>query len=150
MADLKVEQYRKAVEAVIDRWSKKVETSSKRIAYLNGEIERIGKLLECATEKGEIEYKAQIEKMKKLRSAEVEAIRSAGDSLRLEMMMLKMPERTPSNEKDLINLKGFIGDVVKKKGLPLGKSGIVLKPDVDIDFKAGKLKKLGLELKFEF
>lgn len=150
MADQTIEQYRKEVGAAVERWWKKVEQANKGILWINKEIARVEKLLECATELGEKKYKADIERLKQERPKLIQSIRNAGDSLRLELMMIRMPERTKSNEKEFIKLPGFIGELVKKKGMPLGSSGIVLKPDVDIDLKAGKLKKLGLDLKFEW
>ena len=150
MADQTVEQYRKQVGQAIDRWSEKLAQADKSILWVNKEIARIEALLECATESGEKKYKADIERLKESRTKLVQSIRAANDSLRLELMMIKMPEKTKSNEKDFLKLGGFLGELIKKKGLPLGGSGVVLKPDIDLDLKAGKLKKLGLEVRVDW
>jgi hypothetical protein len=150
MADQTIEQYRKQVGAAIDRWWKKVEQANKGIQWINDQIASTEEKLECATELGEKKYKAEIENLKEERTKLVASIRDAGDSLRLDLMMIRLPERTKSNEKEFLKLPGFIGDLVEKKGVPLGKTGLVLTPDVDFDFKAGKLKKFGIELKLEW
>ena len=150
MADQTVEQYRKQVGQAIERWSEKLAQADKSILWVNKEIARIEALLECATESGEKKYKADIERLKESRTKLVQSIRAANDSLRLELMMIKMPEKTKSNEKDFLKLGGFLGELIKKKGLPLGGSGVVLKPDIDVDLKAGKLKKLGLEVRVDW
>ena len=77
-------------------------------------------------------------------------IDAADLSLRAELMMIEPPEKTKSNEKEFAKLPGFIGEVVEKGGVPLGKTGVVLKPDVDFDLKAGKLKNFGIEIKLEW
>ena len=150
MADQTVEQYRKEVGKAIERWSEKLAQADKGILWINKEIARVEALLECATESGEKKYKADIERLKQSRIKLVQSIRDANDSLRLEMMMIRMPEKTKSNEKEFLKLGGFIGELIKKKGLPLGGSGVVLKPDIDVDLKAGKLKKLGLEVRVDW
>jgi hypothetical protein len=150
MADQTVEQYRKQVGQAVERWSEKVAQAEKSILWVNKEIARIEALLECATESGEKKYKADIERLKESRTKLVQSIRSANDSLRIELMMIKMPEKTKSNEKDVLKLGGFLGELLKKKGLPLGGSGVVLKPDVDVDLKAGKLKKVGVEVRVDW
>jgi hypothetical protein len=62
-------------------------------------------------------------------------------------MMIEPPEKTKSNGKELVKIPGFIGEVVEKGGTPLGKTGVVLKPDVGFDLKAGKLKNFGIDIK---
>jgi hypothetical protein len=150
MAALNVEQYRNQVAKVIDRWWAKVADCAKRITQLNNAIAELQKKLDCATPEGEKKFKADIDKLKAERNKVLKEIEAADLSLRIELMLIEPPEKTKANEKEFLKLPGFIGDLVEKKGVPLGKTGVVLKPDVDFDFKAGKLKKFAIELKVEW
>ena len=85
-----------------------------------------------------------------MRNKAVNKIDAAAPSLRVELMMIEPPEKTKSTEREFAKLPGFIGEVVEKGGVPLGRTGVVLKPDVGFDLKAGKLKSIGIEIKLEW
>ena len=93
---------------------------------------------------------AELDVLKKARQKIPQQIEAADISLRVELMVLEPPARTPSNEKEFQKLPGFIGKLVEDGGIALGKLGIVLKPDVEFDFKKGQLKKFGIELKLKW
>lgn len=150
MAALNVEQYKKQVQTVFDRWTKKVTELAKMIERVNEQIAAVEEKLECATKEGEVKFKAEIVALKKAREKLRQQVESAGVSLRVELMVLEPPAKTPSNEKEFIKLPGFIGKLVEAGGVPLGKTGIVLKPDVDFDLKKGQLKSFGIELKVKW
>lgn len=150
MAALNVEQYRKQIGSAVDRWAKKIAECAKALTWINGQIAVLEKKLECATPEGEKKFEADIERLKKERAKIPALIEAADTSLRLELMMITPPARTPANEKELIKLPGFIGKLVEAGGVPLGKTGVALKPDVEFDFKKGQLKKFGIELKVKW
>jgi chromosome segregation ATPase len=150
MAALNVEQYKKQISNAFDRWSRKIADSAEMIGKINKEITRLEEQIECATPEGEKKYKAQVEELKKARQKAAKQVEAANLSLRADLMMLEPPEKTKSNEKDFQKLPGFIGKLVEDEGVELGKSGVILKPDIDFDFKAGKLEKFGIELKFKW
>ena len=150
MAALNVEQYQKQVKAAVDRWSKKIADIGKAIEKINYDISTAEARLRMATKEGEKIVKGQIDELKKARDKEVKKVEAADVSLRIELMMIDPPEKTKSNEKEFAKLPGFIGDVVEKGGVPLGKTGVALKPDVEFDFKKGQLKKFGIELKVKW
>jgi hypothetical protein len=150
MAALNVDQYRKQLASAIERWAKKVAECASQIAKINEAIAKLEEQIECATPEGEKKFKAEVVKLKQAREKVVKAIESAGVSLRIELMFIEPPQKTKANESEFRKLPGFIGDLVEKKGVPLGKTGVVLKPDVDFNFKEGKLEKFGIELEFEW
>ena len=76
-------------------------------------------------------------------------IETANDELRLDLMLLEPPAKTAANEKDLLKLPDFIKDVIKAKGVPLGK-GVSISPVIKFDFKAMKLKEFGLTITWRF
>jgi hypothetical protein len=150
MAGLNVEQFKKALSNTFVRWSGKVTDAAELIGKINKRIALLDKQIECATPEGEKKFKAEVVKLKQAREKVVKAIESAGVSLRIELMFIEPPQKTKANESEFRKLPGFIGDLVEKKGVPLGKTGVVLKPDVDFNFKEGKLEKFGIELEFEW
>jgi hypothetical protein len=150
MAALNVEQYQKQVKAAVDRWSKKIADIGKVIEKINFDLSTAEARLRMATKEGEKIVKGEIDALKKARQTAVKKIEAADLSLRVELMLIEPPEKTKSNEKEFAKLPGFIGEIVEKGGVPLGKSGVVLKPDVGFDLKAGKLKNFGIEIKLEW
>jgi len=150
MAALNVEQYQKQIKSAVDRWSKKIADIGKAIEKIKYDLSTAEARLRMATKEGEKIVKGEIEELKKARANAVKKIEAADLSLRVELMMIEPPEKTKSNEKEFAKLPGFIGEVVEKGGVPLGKTGVVLKPDVGFDLKAGKLKNFGIEIKLEW
>jgi hypothetical protein len=150
MAALNVEQYEKQIKAAVDRWSKKIAEIGKVIVKINYDISTAEARLRMATKEGEKTIKGEIDALKKARDSAVKKIDAADLSLKVELMMIEPPEKTKSNEKEFAKLPGFIGEVVEKGGVPLGKTGVVLKPDVGFDLKAGKLKNFGIDIKLEW
>jgi hypothetical protein len=68
----------------------------------------------------------------------------ASMELRVNLMLIELPPKADENE--LKKLPAWLKEIIKKKGIPLGK--IVITPDVEFDFKAKKLKKLGITIKW--
>jgi len=150
MAALNVEQYKKQVQGAFDRWTKKIDACADALAKINKQIKVVEDKLECATPEGEKKFQAELDVLKKARQKIPQQIEAADISLRVELMVLEPPARTASNEKEFQKLPGFIGKLVEDGGIALGKLGIVLKPDVEFDFKKGQLKKFGIELKLKW
>lgn len=150
MAALNVDQYKNQVKRVIDRWATRMADCTKQLARINEGIVELKKKLDCATPEGEKKFKAELEKLEQAREKVLTNIKSVNMSLRVELMLIEPPEATKANEGELKKLPGFIGKLVEDGGVELGKSGVVLKPDVEFDFKGGKLKKFGVELKLKW
>ena len=145
MAALNVDQYKKQLASAIDRWSKKMDACADELDEIHTELSE----LEDIEEPGE-DDKKWIKELKAAREKVRKNIEAAGLSLRVDLMFIQPPEKTKLNEKEFLKLPGFIGDLVKKKGIPLGQTGVVLTPNVDFDFKAGKLKGFELTLKLDW
>jgi len=93
--------------------------------------------------------KKKLEAAKKTYGTLRKQIETANDELRIDLMLLDPPKQTPANEKELLKLPDFIKDLIKAKGVPLGK-GVSITPDIKFDFKAMKLKEAGLTITWRF
>ena len=52
-----------------------------------------------------------------------------------------------ADEKELMKVPGWLKDIIKAKGIPLGK-GVSIAPAIDFDFKKKKLKSFGIKVTF--
>ena len=68
----------------------------------------------------------------------------ASMELRVNLMGIQVPPT--ADEDELKKLPAWLKEIIKKKGVPLGK--FIITPDVEFDFKAKKLKKLGITIKW--
>ena len=143
MADIAVENYKKGVANALDRWAKKVKPVAEQIDKLNSVLK---KLLENKSPSAE--DKKKIDDCKAAREKLQKKIETFDIELKTDLMLLDMPQKGNADEKEIIKLPKWIDEIVKKKGLTVGT--VTVAPDIDIDFKAGKLKKVGLIIKFSF
>ncbi|MFN0185590.1 MAG: hypothetical protein ACKVQR_17395 [Aquabacterium sp.] len=150
MPALNVQQYQKSLEKAIERWETKTKAAADKLAKINEAIKTLEEQLECATPEGEKQIKPKLEALKKARTKVGEEVEAANLSLKVELMLIEPPAITESNKKDFLKLPGVLDTLVKKGGIPLGKTGVVLKPDIEFDFKKGTLKKALIELKFDW
>jgi hypothetical protein len=137
MSDIATDKYKDAVKRAVERWRSKVEGPAKQLVKLDEEIARL---------QGD---KQKLDEAKKAYVALRKQIETANDELRLDLMLLEPPKQTPANEKDLLKLPDFIKELIKAKGVPLGK-GVSIAPDIKFDFKALKLKEFGLKITWRF
>lgn len=144
MADIATENYKTNVKAAVQRWSKKVEGPAKQLAKLDEDIAKL-EAKKPATD----DDKKQMAEATKAYVAQRKLIETANIELRVDLMLLEPPEQTPANEKELIKLPDFIKEIIKAKGISLGK-GVSIAPDVKFDFKAMKLKDFGLKITWRF
>jgi hypothetical protein len=145
MGDIAVENYIKSVKAAMARWSVKMDKIQDDLATKNAELKK----LEANKTPSTTEQK-KIDQLKIERKKLGDKVDTVWLELRTDLMLLLPPALTKDNERELLKLPPIVAELVKKKGLEIGKSGVVLTPDIDFDFKAGKLKKLGLTLKYEW
>jgi hypothetical protein len=144
MPDIATDKYKEAVKLAAGRWRAKVEGPAKQIVKLDEEITK----LEASKPASDADKK-KLGELTKAYAALRKQIESANDELRVELMLLEPPKQTQANEKDLLKLPDFIKDVIKSKGVPLGK-GVSITPDIKFDFKAMKLKEAGLKIIWRF
>ena len=147
MADIAVENYKKAVAKAVARWGDKVEQASKKAKPALDELEQLKDLklseqpawLSDAVKKRMIELKKQVEDLKK-------TLDTSAIELRADIMLLSPPNG--ADPKEIKGLPPWLEEIIKKEGLPLGKA-IAISPDVDIDLKTMKIKKLAITFKVE-
>jgi hypothetical protein len=139
MGDIAVENYQKSVTKILDIWAKEADRIGKELAAVNTELDK----LEALQNPGP-DDKKRIEELKKKREACYKRMNEASIELRVNLMGIDLPPK--ADEKELLKLPAWLKEIIKKKGIPLGK--IVITPDVEFDFKAKKLKKLGITIKW--
>ena len=139
MGDIAVENYQKSVIKVLDIWAKEADRIGKELAAVNTELDKLEALQNPSPDD-----KKRIDELKKKREACYKRMNEASLELRLNLMGIDLPPK--ADEKELIKLPGWLKEIIKKKGVPLGK--VVITPDVEFDFKARKLKKLGVTIKW--
>lgn len=143
MADIAVENYKKAVTRAMDRWAAKVQAATDKIDKINAELKKLE-----ANKAPSDDDKKKIAALRAGRDKLKKDIENSKTELKLDLMLLDVPQKGKADEKELIKLPGWIAEIIKKKGVSFG--GVTVKPDVDIDFKTGKLKKFELTFKYEF
>ena len=139
MSDIAVENYKKAVAAAFDRWNKKVDPVATQIDKINKPLKELKQ-----NKNPSPEDKKKIETLESARNE----LEKFGTELKLDLSLLDMPQKGKADEKEILKLPGWLKDLVKKKGVSIGSVTVV--PDVDIDFKALKIKKAGVIIEFDF
>ena len=139
MGDIAVENYQKNVTKYLDIWSKEAVRIGNELKAVNAELDK----LEALQSPGP-DDKKRIEELKKKRENCYKQMDAASMELRVNLMSIQMPPT--ADEDELKRLPGWLKEIIKKKGIPLGK--VVITPDVEFDFKAKKLKKLGITIKW--
>ena len=140
MSDIKVENYKKGVTHAVERWGEKLKKTAKKLELVDDALDK----LQALKTPGPDEKKkiAELEKARGQIRAEVD---KASTELRLDLMLLDVPEK--ADEKELLKLPRWLKDIIKAEGLPLGKD-VSIAPDVDFDLKKFKLKSFGLTFKW--
>jgi seryl-tRNA synthetase len=139
MGDIAVENYQKSVTKILDIWAKEADRIGKELAAVNAEIDKLEALQNPSPDD-----KKRIEELKKKREACYKRMNEASMELRVNLMGIQVPPT--ADEDELKKLPAWLKEIIKKKGIPLGK--VVITPDVEFDFKAKKLKKLGITIKW--
>jgi hypothetical protein len=139
MGDIAVENYRKNVTRYLDIWSKEAVRIGNELKAVNTELDK----LEALQNPGP-DDKKRIEELEKKRENCYKQMDAASMELRVNLMSVQLPPT--GDEDELKRLPGWLKEIIKKKGVPLG--NVVITPDVEFDFKAKKLKKLGITIKW--
>ena len=144
MSDIATDKYKDAVKRAVDRWRSKVEGPAKQLVKLDDEITKLEAKKPAADDD-----KKKLDEAKKTYAALRKQIETANDELRVDLMLIEPPKQSSANEKELLKLPDFIKEIIKAKGVPLGK-GVSITPDIKFDFKAMKLKDAGLKITWRF
>jgi len=140
MSDLDVEAYKKGVVKAVDRYETKLEKIGKELAPIDADLAK----LEAIDQPGP-DDKKKIADLRKQRDALRDKADTAGVELRLDLMLIEPPAK--ADPKELVKLPDWMEKLIKAKGIPLGK-GVSIRPDIDFDFKAKKLKRVGIVITF--
>jgi len=140
MSDIQVENYKKGVAKAVERWSEKMEKSAKKLEPIDKELAKLEAIKEPSPDD-----KKKIGELQKSREQIRKDIEKAGTELRLDVMLLEVPAK--ADEKELVKLPAWLKEIIKAKGIPLG-GGVSIAPEVTFDFKAKKLKYLGIKIKW--
>lgn len=142
MADIATENYKKSVSSAVERFGGKLEKIVKQLAPIKEELDQLQALkasnipdwLADAVKKKVAELRKKVDDLRK-------DMDKAGLELRADLMLLEPPKN--ADPKEAKKLPSWLEEIIKKKGLPLGKDVSVV-PDVDFDLKSMRLKKFGL------
>jgi hypothetical protein len=140
MSDIAVDNYKKNVARYLDDWAKEAARIGKELAPLEAELEK----LEALKTPGPDDTK-RIAELKKKRDACHKRMDEASMELKVNLMLIEVPPK--ADEKELVKLPAWLKEIIKQKGIPLG-GGVVIAPDVEFDFKAKKLKKFGIIIRW--
>ena len=144
MGDIAVENYKKSVTKVVDKWSKAVGDIGKKLSPVLDELSKL-QAIKSPTDAD----KKKIADLRKKCDALQKEIDAANIALRLEMMAIQPLAKADPKDKELIQLPDWIAKLIKDKGVAVGKS-VVLAPTVKFNFKALKLDELGVKVTIRF
>ena len=136
--DIRIENYKKSVAKILDIWGKEAEKIGGDLKATQAELDK----LEGSTTP---EDKKKCEELKKKRDDLRKKMDAAETSLRVNLMVIQPTPDAP--EKELIKVPDWMKEIIKRKGLPLGKS-VSIAPDIKFDFKSKKLKYIGITIKW--
>src|SRR5215468_8987764 len=114
MGDIAVENYQKSVTKYLDIWSKEADRIGKELTTVNSELDK----LEALDNPG-ADDKKRIEELKKKREACYKRMNEASLELRVNLMGIELPAK--ADDKELVKLPAWLKEIIKKKGIPLGK-----------------------------
>jgi hypothetical protein len=140
MDDIKLENYKKSVARLIEDWAKEAAQVGKELAPIEDELEKLE-----ANKSPSPDDKKRIEELKKKCAALHKRMDNASASLSVNLVVIDVPPK--ADEDELAKFPGWVKQIIKAKGIPLGK-GVSIAPDVDFDFKAKKLKRIGITIKW--
>jgi hypothetical protein len=142
MSDIYVENYKKSVTKILDIWAKENEKLGKQLAPILDELANLQ-----ANKNPSPDEKKRIDELQKQREAIRKQAETAAMELKVNLMLIDVPPQ--ADDKELVKIPAWLKDIVKKKGIPLGKS-VTLVPDASIDVKAKKLKSFTIGLKWDW
>jgi len=142
MSSIDTKNFEKSVRKLLDRWAKKVEGPLASIEKIDAELAKLDAKKELTPDEEKLRSRCS-----EARKSLQKKVDKAGIELRLEMNIITPPPETAKS--DLQTLTKVVKGLLKKieKGLPLG-GGFRLEPDIEVDFKKLRFKKLGVILKW--
>lgn len=140
MSDIAVENYKKSVTRITDRWNTKNEKIGKELAPLLAELAKLNDIKSPGPDE-----KTKIAELEKKRDELEKQAETAKEEMRIDLMLIEPPVN--ADQKELVKLPGWLESIIKAKGIPLGKA-VSIAPDVKYDFKKNKLTHVGVTIHF--
>ena len=147
-----VDDYKKALSPKVDGWGKNNTDMGKQLKELNKQIDELEKIKNPSPDQAK-KLKELTDKRKALGAQILKAATT------LELDLLKVPPskeyidlKVPPPKKDsdnLLQVPGWLGKVIKDKGIPLG-DDVTVVPNISVDIKHMKLKSAGITVKLKF
>jgi hypothetical protein len=135
MATIEVENYRKSVQRITERWEARLAACAKKLEPIDKAIAALE-----AVKPPTADSKAKLAKLQAERKKIETEIEGINTSYNIEMSLISLTKFDPK-DKDVLALPAFVEGLIK--GVKIGPFKI--KPKVEFDFKSGKLKKVGIE-----
>jgi len=136
--DIKLENYKKNVARILDIWGDEAAAVAKELTPIESELKKLSENASPGDDD-----KKRIEELKKKCADLHKRLEKANMELRVNFMGIDVPPK--GDEKELVKIPAWVKDIIKRKGLPLGKD-VSIAPTVDFDFKSKKLKSFGLKI----
>ena len=140
--DYRVESYKNSVARIVEIWSAKLADLGRQLTPINEELRRLQEIQTPSPDDTR-----RIAELNRKREDIRNQVDQASLNLRVNLMLIEVPEKAP--ERELVSLPGWMKEIIKEKGLPLG-NGVSIAPDVDFDFKAKKLQSLSISVSFNW
>lgn len=146
MADMT--RYQRSLATIYERWAAKVAEPLKKIEKINDELAKLEaeeKKRPLTDEEEELRKKCLAARKKYKDEVAKADLEKKFDE------MLSEPPPANATKSDYEKLSKELEKVVNtiKKGLPVG-AGLTIRPDIDVDIRKLKVKKIGLILEWKF
>ena len=145
MGDIATKNLERSIQKILDRWWGKIRRPLEDIAKIDAELEKLAAKKDPTPQDEKLRARCQA-----ARKNLVKKVEKATTEMRLELKIVTPPPEAAKSDLDKLvtKVKGLVKTF--QKGVPLGSDQLRLKPDVEIDYKKRKFKKLGVILEWKF
>ena len=142
MSDIALDNFKKNVTTIVERWKSKLDALAKKLATNAVELAKL-EAIKAPT----ADEKKRLDASKKTRDSLRRDVENANTELKADLIVLSatLPEKNKANERDLISLPDWMKKLIKDKGVQVLK-GVTIAPTAEFDFKAKALKSFGIKI----
>jgi len=142
MGDIRIENYKKSVKQITQRWGKEIAKAGVDLAKVDKDLAELKK-----NKAPSDDDKKKIEELTDQQTALRKKIDNCVMQLQVNLRLIEPPADAP--KKELMELPGWLKTIIENEGIPLG-HGVSVAPDIDVDVKAMKLEKFGITIKIKW
>jgi hypothetical protein len=143
--DFRIENYKRAIEALVEGWATDEIEYGAQLTPIREELATLEQ-----TQSPSDAEKAQITELRRQRDGIEAEMKTRSDDLERDLTLVEVDKEAPKSEiASLPDWAKDIKDMIKAKGLPIGR-GIVIVPNVDFDPNKGKLKEVSVAIRFNW